>query len=630
MKKLLTVSFLLAFLFINNNAKAFYIWQDFDNPNSPPAGWTLATTNAFNWDWSIMCSGYGSGYGSAKADCSDANTGMNFDMISPLFTAAISGDSLIFDHAYATYGGANDQLQIMYSTNGGTSWTQLVLLNGGASGELVTAPATGLAFVPTSAQWATKRYALPLGTNKIKFTAIPAYGNNLYLDNIKIGTRYSNDVGAVGFKRFVKTFAPLGIDTPKVFVRNFGTTTLNTPVVLTITPGGYSQTMPVTGLAPGASIMVTFPIFTAPASGNITMKAYTIATGDMNTSNDTIYNNYVVTTNPRNVLIEYCTGTWCPWCPCGKGRILDLENYYPNVTVLAYHGYTGSGDPWVSFNGNDILTLLNLTAYPLGTIDRKIDPNSCGYSNFVEYPFMRFLNQPVAPVKIEVASKSYNTGTRQLNVTLNTTALQDLTGQFKINYVITEDNMVYNQSGNADCTGGSTYVHKWVVRNMVNGSSGENVNTGGTWTNGTMIPKTFSTTLTAGWIEGNCKLKVFIYKDGTPLNNNAEVQQSIETPIVVTGINDPAVTPVKFELNQNYPNPFNPTTNVKFGVPKNGHYTFRVYDVTGKLVETYLDSYVNKGYYNAEINGTTLSSGVYFYTLQGEGFTDTKKMMLIK
>jgi len=123
---------------------------------------------------------------------------------------------------------------------------------------------------------------------------------------------------------------------------------------------------------------------------------------------------------------------------------------------------------------------------------------------------------------------------------------------------------------------------------------------------------------------------VFIYKDGTPLNNNAEVQQSIETPIVVTGINDPAVTPVKFELNQNYPNPFNPTTNVKFGVPKNGHYTFRVYDVTGKLIETYLDSYVNKGYYNAEIDGTTLSSGVYFYTLQGEGFTDTKKMMLIK
>lgn len=629
MKKILTIFAFLLILIITNNAGAFYIWQNFDNPSHPPAGWTLATTNAFNWDWSIMCSGYGSGYGSIKADCSDANVGMNFDIITPQFTSAVSGDSLIFDHAYATYGTANDKLQIMYSTDGGSTWTQLVLLNGGASGELVTAPATGLAFVPTSSQWATKRYALPLGTNKIKFTAQAAYGNNLYLDNIKIGTRYTTDAGAIGFKRFVKTFAPSAVDTPKVFVRNYGTTTQSIPVTLTITPGSYTQTQTATSLAPGASYMLTFPVYTAPSTnGNITMKAYSTLSGDQNASNDTIYNNYVVTTNPRNVLIEYCTGTWCQWCPCGKGRILDLEVYYPNVTVLAYHG-SGS-DPWINFNGNNILSLLGLNAYPLGVIDRQIDPNNCGYSNFVEFPFMRFLNKPVAPVKIDVVSKTYNPGTRLLDVTINSQALQDLTGQYKITYVITEDNMVYAQTGNSYCTGGTTYVHKWVVRNMVNNAAGENLNTGGTWTNGQTITKSFSTTLGTGWLEGNCKVKVFVYKDGSPLNANAEVQQSIETNVLVTGINDPAVVPAKFELNQNYPNPFNPMTNVKFGVPKYGHYTLRIYDVSGKLIETYLDSYITKGYYNAEIDGTKLSSGVYFYTLQGEGFTDTKKMVLIK
>ena len=628
MKKIITLLSFLLILVITNNAGAFYIWQDFDNPSHPPAGWTLATTNAFNWDWSIMCSGYGTGYGSMKANCSDANVGMNFDILTPQFSAAISGDSLVFDHAYATYGGANDQLKIMYSTDGGTTWTQLVLLNGGTSGELVTAPATGLAFVPTSSQWATKRYALPLGTNKLKFTAIPAYGNNMYLDNIKIGTRFTNYAGAVGFKRFIKTFVPSGIDTPKVFVRNFGTTTQSIPVTLTITPGSYTQTQTAASVAPSYSMMLTFPVYTAPATGNIVMKAYSTLSGDQNASNDTIYNNYVVTTNPRNVLIEYCTGTWCQWCPCGKGRILDLEVYYPNTTVLAYHG--SGTDPWITFNGNNILSLLGLNAYPLGTIDRQIDPNSCGYSNFVERPFMRYLNQPVAPVKIEVVSKNFNPSTRQLNVTLNTTALQDLTGQYKINYVLTEDNLVYTQTGNTYCVGGSTYVHKWVVRKMINGATGENLNTGGTWTNGTIISKTFTDTLAAALIEGNCKLKVFVYKDGSPLNNNAEVQQAIETPVTATGINNPAVTPVKFELNQNYPNPFNPVTNVKFGVPKNGHYTFRIYDIAGKLVDTYLDSYISAGYYNTEIVGTNLSSGVYFYTLHGEGFTETKKMVLIK
>jgi hypothetical protein len=631
MKKIFSTSLILLIFLFTNNTFSFYIWQDFDNPNFPPAGWTLVTTNAFNWDWSIMGTAYGTGYGSCKGNSNDASAGLTFDLISPQFTAAVTGDSLVFDEAYATYSGINDQLKIWYSTDGGNNWTQLVLLNGGASGELVTAPATGLAFVPTSSQWATKRYSLPAGTNKLKFTCISACGNNMYLDNIRIGTRYTADAGAVGFKRFLKAMTPASIDTPKVYVRNFGTNTQTIPVTLTITPGTYSQTQTAASVAPGSSFLLTFPPFTVPASGNVTMKAYSTLSGDQNISNDTIYNYYVSTNNPRNVLIEYCTGTWCQWCPCAKVRILDLENFYPNTVVLAYHGNSTSADPYKDFNGNDIINLLSLSYYPTGTIDRTRIPNDyCGYSSFVETSFMRYLNSPVAPVKIDVVSQSYNSGTKQLNITLNATALSTLSGQYKINYVITEDNLVYTQTGNTYCTGTSSYVHKWVVRNMVNNASGENLNTGGTWTSGQVISKSFSTTINSAWVENNCKIKIFVYKDGSPLNSNAEIQQSIERDITLTGINEPNVTPAKFELNQNYPNPFNPVTNVKFGVPKNGHYTFRIYDVTGKLVDTYLDGTINAGYYNAEITSTNLSSGVYFYTLQGEGFTDTKKMVLLK
>ena len=56
-KKICLIFSLIAFLFANKNSSAFFIWQDFDNPNFPPAGWTLNTTNVYNWDWSIMCSG---------------------------------------------------------------------------------------------------------------------------------------------------------------------------------------------------------------------------------------------------------------------------------------------------------------------------------------------------------------------------------------------------------------------------------------------------------------------------------------------------------------------------------------------------------------------------------------------
>jgi hypothetical protein len=627
MKKNFTILIFLTIVFLFRNAGAFYIWQDFDNPDFPPAGWTLNTSNFFNWDWSIMCSGYGYGYGSIKADCNDAN-GVSFDIITPQFIPAGITDSLVFDHAYATYGSANDQLKIWYSTDGGNLWTQLILLNGGTSGELVTAPATGAAFVPTSSQWATKRYLLPAGTNKLKFTAIGAWGNNLYLDNIKIGSRYNTDAGASGFKNFVKTLVPNSTLSPKVYVRNYGTTTQTIPVTLIITPGSYTQSLTTSSLASGESTILTFPQWTAPASGNVTMKAYSTLSGDQNNSNDTIYNYYIASSNSRNVLIEYCTGTWCQWCPCGKQRILDLEVFYPNTVVLAYHGGSSS-DPWINFNGNNILSLLGMTAYPLGTVDRQIDPWSCGYSNFVERPFMRYLNLPVAPVKIEIITKNYNPVSRVLDVSLNATALTDLTGQYKINYVITEDNLIYSQSGNTYCTGGSAYVHKWVVRNMVNNATGENLNTGGTWTNGQIINKTFSTTLGTGWIESNCKLKLFVYKDGSPLNM-AEVQQSIETDILLTGINNPPNIPVEFNLSQNYPNPFNPVTNIKFSIPRYCYASLKIYDVTGRLVGTYIDGYIEPGNYNAEINGLSLSSGIYYYTLISEGFKDTKKMVLIR
>ena len=89
-----------------------------------------------------------------------------------------------FDHAYCTYIDEIDQLQIQYSTNAGTSYATLITLDGGVSGPLVTAAPNLNPFSPTSGQWATKKFSLPVGTNKIKFTGLSQYGNNLFLDNI--------------------------------------------------------------------------------------------------------------------------------------------------------------------------------------------------------------------------------------------------------------------------------------------------------------------------------------------------------------------------------------------------------------------------------------------------------------
>lgn len=88
--------------------------------------------------------------------------------------------------------------------------------------------------------------------------------------------------------------------------------------------------------------------------------------------------------------------------------------------------------------------------------------------------------------------------------------------------------------------------------------------------------------------------------------------------------------PSSYSLNQNYPNPFNPVTKINFALPKSGLVTLKVYDVLGKEVATLVNGFQTAGTYSYEFDGAKLTSGVYFYRIEANGFTDTKKMLLIK
>ena len=88
--------------------------------------------------------------------------------------------------------------------------------------------------------------------------------------------------------------------------------------------------------------------------------------------------------------------------------------------------------------------------------------------------------------------------------------------------------------------------------------------------------------------------------------------------------------PQVYSLSQNYPNPFNPTTKINFAIPKQGLVTMKIYDVLGREVKTLVNEVKAPGTYTVDFNASTLSSGVYFYKLESNSFTDIKKMMLIK
>jgi uncharacterized delta-60 repeat protein len=93
--------------------------------------------------------------------------------------------------------------------------------------------------------------------------------------------------------------------------------------------------------------------------------------------------------------------------------------------------------------------------------------------------------------------------------------------------------------------------------------------------------------------------------------------------------NTPEV-PESFSLKQNYPNPFNPMTKIKFNIPSSVNTKITVYDILGKEIKILVNAKLNPGSHEVDFDGTNLPSGVYFYKLETEAFTETKKMMLIK
>jgi len=88
--------------------------------------------------------------------------------------------------------------------------------------------------------------------------------------------------------------------------------------------------------------------------------------------------------------------------------------------------------------------------------------------------------------------------------------------------------------------------------------------------------------------------------------------------------------PAQFRLEQNYPNPFNPSTKIVFALPKNGDVNLKIYDLTGKEAGVFINGYYAAGTYSIELNLSSLASGVYLYKIQAGGFTDVKRMVLVK
>ncbi len=95
------------------------------------------------------------------------------------------------------------------------------------------------------------------------------------------------------------------------------------------------------------------------------------------------------------------------------------------------------------------------------------------------------------------------------------------------------------------------------------------------------------------------------------------------------------LTSVEFNLSQNFPNPFNPTTTISFSIPSvesgNIHsIRLTVFNVIGEQVAELVNQNMEAGSHSVQFDASELNSGIYIYKIEADGFSQIRKMILVK
>ncbi len=180
--------------------------------------------------------------------------------------------------------------------------------------------------------------------------------------------------------------------------------------------------------------------------------------------------------------------------------------------------------------------------------------------------------------------------------------------------------------------GGTNWIQKSVINRNINRIKFINSNTGYLLTYDRIYRSTNSGT---NWkyVEIPSQLRAFDFDFATENTGWLCGDNSMIIKIINGGsifVEENPLTINDFRLFQNYPNPFNSETIIKFSISKPGFTTLKIYDIQGREVTTLINQYLNSQTYTIKFNPTTLSSGIYFYTINHNGISVTKKSVLLR
>jgi hypothetical protein len=373
-----------------------------------------------------------------------------------------------------------------------------------------------------------------------------------------------------------------------VTVNSGATLTLNSPVTIqgnltvngTINTGSSALTVGGTITNPQNIIgTLAFPTFNLPASTFFTNAAIgiDIAAGDA-------LNNLSISRSSTPVTVGGNTGIARKWV------ITTTTSSFAPRTVSFY--WPASAD-----NGRNLSTLQawkstdnGATWFPIpGTFNTSLDPRSLTITatSFSEFTVSDGDN----PLPVEITSFTGTSTARGVELAWNVVSEQDNAGfiVFRDGQQIAHYNTTPELRGRGTTSEAKTYRY-------IDAS-------------GLEVGRTYTYTLRSVDFNGTVH----------HIDRTAVVQVTAIPKVVYT-----------YKLEQNYPNPFNPTTNIAFSIKEAGFVSLKVYDLLGREVATLVSELRPAGNYTVRFDAAGLGSGVYFYTLSSGGFSQTKKMMIVK
>lgn len=441
------------------------------------------------------------------------------------------------------------------------------------------------------------------------------------------------------------TAGPGNINVKGTF-KNIGTEPI-TSVDITYDDGSgpVSQTIPNLNLLVGETYDFTFSTpYTYTAGANVNLNICATTTGDADPSNNCFEQLIVAVSSQvdKYVVVEENTGTWCGFCPRGTVVMDSLHNNEPKSIEIAIH----DNDPMVVgfYNIKAKINFPNFIGFPNTAVDRV-------YGEDPKFVSIDVNKRKVIPPPASVSFDEVNIQGNTITVKPKITMVANMTGQYGLAVVITEDsvkgtgsdwfqsNYYSSSSNNKDLIDGNgvnwkdlpEYVdqstvfggYNHVARALANDQfEGDSASLPNTLIDGQSYSYSYTITYDPNWKMSNLHA-VAMFIDKT----TGEIYNAMEAPI--TGQVDLVEESLNVLSLNIYPNPASNQANVTFTIASKSNTQVTVYDMVGKVVSTKALGKVI-GAQSATINTSQLEAGFYRVEVKTDNCVQTKQISVLK